>query len=107
MTRTYVDAGVLIAAVRSTNALSSHAFVLFRWLVGGCSPQPRLTTMALLGLGAALVSIALDAVTVIPIIQMALSEYIVQIVSLYLLIISMSVAAGMRQNEREDTRAIA
>jgi glucan phosphoethanolaminetransferase (alkaline phosphatase superfamily) len=87
--------------------LSSSSFILFRWLAWRWSPRPRPVTMALLGLAAAAISVALDAVTVIPLAQMGLSDYIVQIVSLYLLIIGMSVAAGMHQNEREDTRAIA
>lgn len=77
--------------------LSGGAFLLFRWLMRSWAPAPRRTTAVILGLGAVVVSIALDSLTVIPLTQMGLGEYLAQIVSLYTLIILMGLAARPSQ----------
>ncbi len=87
--------------------LGSSAFVLFRWLISRWSPRPSLVTLVLLGLGTVAINITLDAITIIPLTQIGLRDYVFQIGTLYLLIVGMSVIAGRHRSEREDTHAIA
>lgn len=76
--------------------LSISAFYLFRWFYRSTALSNRgWATCALIGLGAVAINIALDRLTVIPFTNMTSAQYAVQIASLYLFIIAISLYTGV------------
>ena len=77
--------------------LTLSSFFLFQWLYS-VNPQAAggLSSLLLLGLGAALISMLFDAFTVIPFNKMPIPQYAVQVASFYLLIVIISMVTGTR-----------
>lgn len=83
--------------------LSGTAWYLFRWFYRSSvmSQQPR-TTFALLGFGTAAINVALDMVTIVPLMKMTAAQYATQVAPAYLLIVVASITAGLRQTRTEN-----
>ena len=77
--------------------LTLSSFFLFQWLYS-VNPQAAggLSSLLLLGLGAALISMLFDAFTVIPFNKMPIPQYAAQVASFYLLIVIISLVTGNR-----------